>query len=39
MVIVRHRVKFAERDAGEYFFREMMRECRTLALRFNLKIG
>ncbi len=39
MVMIRHQVEFADTRAAEYFFREMMRECRTLSRRFGLKIG
>lgn len=39
MVIIRDAVRHATPDAGEYFFREMMREVNSLSRRFGLKIS
>lgn len=37
MVLVRHHVKFADHDAAEYFYREILREAKSLSLRFGFK--
>lgn len=38
MVMIRHRVRYADPISAEYFFRQMMGECKTLARRFGLKV-
>jgi len=37
MVMIRHRVEYADKDAALYFYRELMRETQKLAKRFGLK--
>jgi hypothetical protein len=38
MVMIRHRVRFADSSSAEYFLRELTRECKSLSRRFGLKV-
>lgn len=38
MVMVRHHVKYADREAAEYFFRQLTQQTRALSNRYGFKL-
>jgi hypothetical protein len=39
MTMVRHHVRFSSEPAGEYYFRQMMKEVHILSHRYGFKIS